>query len=170
MKNLDSVADPLTASNTYREILPNYNLNNHLLLRDGFKQLKIGMGFTQIRFYCLKKERGRVIHIMTSNNSMGTDVVNFFTVSNTLPRACGSFTRLPNDNSSLAQNCDKWGYPTKDRWGHALQLGDDHLFKRPFLWEGTRFYKIIPGNSKNLQCDDINDSLSLGDRWEVFVR
>ncbi|KAJ7382418.1 hypothetical protein OS493_035067, partial [Desmophyllum pertusum] len=88
---------------SYREMLPNYNSNNQFLLRNGFNQLKNDMGFTQIRFYCFKNETGRVFHIMTNKNTTRADVVKYFTESDTMPRACGSFTRLPDDNSSLAQ-------------------------------------------------------------------
>ena len=158
MKTLSSVQDTIVRSDSYKAILPKHSSNNHFLLRNGFKQLKQDIGFTQIRFYCFKKERGRVFHIMTNKNTKGANVVKFFTTSDTMPVACGSFSRLPNDNSSLAANCDKWGYPTANRWGHSAYRTDDRLFERPLTWPYTRFYRIS-GNP--YQCDDT---------WQIFVR
>jgi len=167
METLDSLQDDTVKSDSYNAILPKYSSNNQFLLRNGFKQLKQNMGFTQIRFYCFKKERGRVFHIMTKTNTKGANVVKFFTTSDTMPVACGSFTRLPSDNSSLAANCDKWGYPTANRWGHSAMLTDDRLFKRPLTWPYKRFYRI-GGNP--YQCDDGSEGMSLGDTWQIFVR
>ena len=131
METLNSSNDSSTESDSYRTILQAYTSNNQYLLRSGFNQLKQDMGFTQIRFYCFKNATGRAFHIMTNEDTNGTKVVNFFTTSDNIPVACGSFTRLPDDNSSLAVNCDKWGQPTKNRWGHASKLTNDRLFVRP---------------------------------------
>ncbi|KAK3746299.1 hypothetical protein QZH41_020076 [Actinostola sp. cb2023] len=71
------------------------------------------MGFNQIHFYCHKKSVDRVVSIMTKNNTAGQQAVRYFTdnafAKTTFPDACGSFDRLPEDTSILAQNCDKWG-------------------------------------------------------------
>ena len=170
MRNPDSLQDEIIQSDSYRGVLSNYSYNNQYLMRNGFKKLKQDMGFTQIRFYCFKKEIGRVFHIMTNKNSKGTDVVNFFTTSDTIPVACGSFTRLPDDNSSLAVNCDKWGVPTSNRWGQASFLTDDRLFKRPVVWRRTSFFQMV--NANTYRCDDKEKSISLprGDTWQIFVR
>ena len=168
MKDQNSMDMMEDQSNTYRKILPNYNTNKQYLLRNGFNQLKYDMGFTQIRFYCFKKKPGRVFHIMTNKNTEGADVVKFFTESETMPTACGSFTRLPDDNSSLAQNCDKWGFPNPDRWGHQTFLNDKRLFSRAMTWQIGRFYRFI--SKDPYSCDDIKEGMSLGDTWKVFVR
>ena len=171
MKDQDSPIDPVVESDSYREMLPNYNSNNQFLLRNGFNQLKNDMGFTQIRFYCFKNETGRVFHIMTNKNTTGADVVRFFTESDTMPRACGSFTRLPDDNSSLAQNCDKWGHPNPDRWGHGEKLFVNRLFKKPFTWASTRFFRFDGNANSPYNCDDSEGvAMSLGDIWQIFVR
>ena len=169
MKDANSLQDPAVNSDSYREILPNYNSNNQFLKRNGFNQLKIDMGFTQIRFYCFKKERGRVFHIMTNNNVSGANVVKFFTDSETMPEACGSFTRLPDDNSTLANNCAKWGYPNTNRWGHERNKNNRRLFFRPLLWDDTHYYILI---GDPLSCDDKKNGfdMSLGDTWNIFVR
>ena len=155
-------------SNSYKTVLPKYNSDRHYLLRDGFNQLKQDMGFTQIRFYCFKKTAGRVFHIMTNNNAKGANVVNYFTTSDTMPVACNSFTRLPDDKSLLAKNCDQWGNPTKNRWGHTSFVNDKRLFTRPLTWSWTRYYRLT-GNV--LHCDDTSSNpMSVGDIWQIFVR
>ena len=168
METFNSSNDSSTESDSYRTILSAYTSNNQYLLRSGFNQLKQDMGFTQIRFYCFKNATGRAFHIMTNEDTNGTNVVNFFTTSDNIPVACGSFTRLPDDNSSLAVNCDKWGQPTKNRWGHASKLTNDRLFVRPLTWSSTRFYRLKGGS--RYQCDDKTFPLSVGDIWQVFVR
>ena len=170
MKDQNSIDDPVVKSESYREILPKYNTNNQLLLRTGFNQLKNDLGFTQIRFYCFKKRVGRVLHIMTSTNSKGADVVKFFTNSNSIPRACGSFTRLADDNSRLAGNCGDWGYQPKNRWGHESFLKEDRIFKRPILIAFARYYSYAAATPYS--CDDNTKdvAMSLGDLWLIFVR
>ncbi|KAL9987399.1 hypothetical protein ACROYT_G001696 [Oculina patagonica] len=169
MRDANSLQDTVVESNSYREILPNYNSNSQFLLRNGFNQLKIDMGFSQIRFYCFKKERGRVLHIMTNKDTKGANVLKFFTNSNTIPEACGSFTRLPDDNSTLANNCANWGYPNRNRWGHQQRLNDFRLYRRPFMWP-YKCYFILTGSV--LYCDDELNRLgmSLGDIWQILVR
>ena len=171
MKDQNSMEDESNTSDSYRTILPNYNSNKQYLLRNGFKQLKDDMGFTQIRFYCFKKKPGRVFHIMANKNTKGANVVKFFTESETMPTACGSFTRLPDDNSSLAANCDKWGYMDYNRWGHQSSLTANRLFRRPIVWRLTRSYRFFDKlNPFPYACDDRDEDMSLGDTWKIFVR
>ena len=169
MRAPDSVLIEVVKSNSYRMILAEYGLNNRLLMREGFAALHEDMAFTQIRFYCFKKKPGRVFHIMTNKNSTGTDVVKYFTTSDDMPVACGSFTRLPDDNSSLAANCDKWGHPTLNRWGHRDYRKNHRLFSRPMAWRLELFYRIH--GTVYYKCDDnVNEDLSLHDTWKIFVR
>ena len=116
MKDPSSSQDAAVEFDSYREILPNYHINSQRLLRDGFNhwQLKSNMGLTQIRFYCYKKKRDGVFHIITNQNNRGGNVVKFFTESDTIPKACDSFTRLPDDNSTLSNSCSDWGFQTTD--------------------------------------------------------
>lgn len=135
--------------NSYREILSNYHSNNQYLLLDGFNQLRKDMGFTQIRFYCFKKKRGRVFHIMTNE---GAHVIRFFTISNPMLKACVTFTRPADDNSTLATNCDKWGFPDYNQWESKNVLSNDRLFSKPSTWRNNRFYRFI--HDTPYQCDD----------------
>ncbi|KAL9987343.1 hypothetical protein ACROYT_G001633 [Oculina patagonica] len=170
MRNANSLQDAAVNSNSYRKILPNYNSNKQYLFRNGFNQLKIDMGFTQIRFYCFKKKRGRVIHIVTNKDVKGANVVKFFTSSDTLRPACGSFTSFADDNSTLANNCGNWGSPANTNiWGHQSFLTDNRLYKRPFLWPYEHYFAFT---GSPLNCDDdLNEfDMSLGDIWQIFVR
>ncbi|XP_031559046.1 uncharacterized protein LOC116295393, partial [Actinia tenebrosa] len=100
--------------NTYR-IIGQYNNNDRSVLPTSKALLDIHqkMGFHQIHFYCYKKSVGRVVSIMTKNDTAGQHVIHFFMtlgeVSSVFPTACGSFDRLPEDTSILAQNCSLWG-------------------------------------------------------------
>lgn len=168
MKTANSLRDKTVESDTYQAILPMYNSNNHYLMRQGLSKLRNDMGFTQIRLYCFKKERGRVFHIMTNNNSKGYQVVSYFTTVSVFPKSCGSFTKLPDDNSALANNCDKWGYPSTNQWGHSSFKGNDRIFLRPLTWpNAARFYRLI---GSKYQCDDKDSKMSIGDSWQIFVR
>ncbi|KAL9961080.1 hypothetical protein ACROYT_G029961 [Oculina patagonica] len=169
MRDANSIQDATVNSESYREILPNYNSNYQFLLRNGFNQLKSDMGFTQIRFYCFKKKRGKVFHIMTNKDAKGTNAVKFFTTSDTMPQACDSFTRLPDDNSALANKCCDWGWQPTNRWGHPSNLNDKRLYTRPILWAYKRYFSF---SGDNLSCDDNTDDLamSIGDIWQIFVR
>ena len=175
MRDPSSSNDPTYESNSYQEILPKYNLNHQSLLRHGFSKLKTDMGFTQIRFYCFKKKTGSVFHITTSKNIKGTAVVDFFTVSDTMPEACGSFTRFSDDNSTLASICDEWGHPSYNRWGRRSYRTDERLFRRPLFRRGTNsnnmtFIYFRVSGSFPYGCDDSDMEVSLGDTWKIFVR
>jgi hypothetical protein len=62
--------------------------------------------FNQLRFHCFKKIPGRTFHVATKNNDLGDNVVKFFTAQiDKLPKSCGSFYPLPEDNSMLSRNC-----------------------------------------------------------------
>ena len=68
-----------------------------------------GLSFTQLRFYCSKKN-GRTFHVTTADNITGEAVVQYLSVQmDVQPISCGSFVRMENDNSRLAGVCQKWG-------------------------------------------------------------
>ncbi|KAK3750849.1 hypothetical protein QZH41_007652 [Actinostola sp. cb2023] len=107
------------------------------------------MGFHQIHFYCHKKSVGRVVSIMTKNNTAGQQVVRYFTddafAKTTFPDACGSFDRLPEDTSILAQNCDKWGKDSAgtvqvNKWGYYGKHGVGRVSYRPFAMHGATLH------------------------------
>ena len=80
--------------------------------------------FTQLRFFCHQKSNGKIFHIMTKRNPAGKAVVHYLIESSKKrPPACGSFEALPDDNSILAANCNKWGNDGRcsecNKWGRA---------------------------------------------------
>ncbi|KXJ23475.1 hypothetical protein AC249_AIPGENE7229 [Exaiptasia diaphana] len=134
------------------------------------QQLRLPMGFHQIRFRCHKYSTGRTFHIMTNNDTAGHKVLDHFLITATWPTACGSFVRLPDDTSILSRNCDKWGSNSigVNRWGREGHHGAFRIYNLPIFWEnklGVRFDSIQP-----YHCDDIIDTVSVGDIWELYFR
>ncbi|KAK2553981.1 hypothetical protein P5673_024686 [Acropora cervicornis] len=129
--------------------------------------------FTQLRFFCHQNSTGRIFHIMTKRNPAGKAAVHdLIESSKTRPPACGSFEALPNDNSVLAANCDKWGNNGRcsecSKWGDADKRSGYRLYNNPVFWKGKGYVNFYP---KYLACDGfINASLSKGDKWQLFVR
>ena len=139
-------------------------------------RLKDELGFKQIRFYCHKKKVGTVFHIMTNINPLGESVVQYFIDDNlisTRPHACGSFTILPDDNSTMSEDCSKLGWNgthADGKWTAVYARGGNRI------WQGVqrpadrhRFCSF----PKRRDCDDWEGgetSLSPGDTWAVFVR
>ena len=79
------------------------------------------------------------------------------------------FTRLADDNSTLAAKCDKWDYPSYNTWGHTLHLSDLRLFDKPAVWRNAIRVRFAGDAADEYDCDDDADSLSLGNTWQVFV-
>ena len=129
--------------------------------------------FTQLRFFCHQKSTGRIFHIMTKINRTGKAAVNYLIKnSTTRPPACGSFEALPDDNSILAANCNKWGNNGTcsecNKWGRAKNRNGYRLYFYPVFWKGKSYVNFYP---QYLACDGLrNASLSKGDIWQLFVR
>ena len=130
--------------------------------------------FTQLRFFCHQNSTGRIFHIMTKRNPAGKAVVHYLieSFSKTRPPACGSFEALPDDNSILAANCDKWGNNGRcsecNKWGNAANHNSYRVYSNPVFWKDKSYVNFYP---QFLACDGfINASLSKGDKWQLFVR
>ena len=138
-------------------------------------QLRKDMGFKQLRFYCHKKKVGTVFHIMTNTNPLGEAVVSYFAEETKPPRpqACGSYTVLPDDNSTLSQDCTKLGWNgthADGRWDDNSS-GDTHIYQamRRNGEKARLFYSFV----RKGKCDDRDGddaSLSHGDFWAIFAR
>ena len=91
--------------------ISNYKDNFLFVSKKAVKQLRELVSIKQLRWYCFKEKHGSIFHVMTKNDSAGYSVLDYFLL-NPDPRAkaCGSFIRLPDDNSTLSQNCAKWGH------------------------------------------------------------
>ena len=142
------------------------------------------MGFHQIHFYCHKKSVDRVVSIMTKNNTAGQQVVRYFTddafAKTTFPDACGSFDRLHEDTSILAQNCADWGKDSAgkvqvNKWGRNPVNGKARLVSQPIVIETSpaRGFGCMWGNPYRFYCDDSFASpqpYNVQDTWRISVR
>ena len=151
--------------------------NQMLLTKTAMNQLRTHMNFTQLRFHCKKQTTGRTFHITTAANSSGEAVVQHFSgQTDVLPNACGSFVKMNDDNSDLAEKCRKWGKENgkyrAGKWGHE-KFGEDRLYNHPAFYEqGAHWllgYTKYPGR---FECDDKENenSLSANDFWKVYAR
>ncbi|KAK3740602.1 hypothetical protein QZH41_009720, partial [Actinostola sp. cb2023] len=119
------------------------------------KAMKKDLGFNQIRFYCHKASVGRIFHVMTTLNAKGYDVIRYFLESpNPIVTPCQSFNALPDDNSTLARNCEQWG-TTKDasdmlinQWGNHKLLGYLVVRNSPFPTACSSFTRLPDDTSK----------------------
>jgi len=110
--------------------------------------------------------------VTTASNSTGEAVVQYFSgETDVQPDACGSFVRMENDNSKLAEVCRQWGYDGTSyyvgKWGHARD--QDRLFRYTAFVTGTYHWRL----DGIRMCDDTTPNLvavSSGDFWKVFVR
>lgn len=153
-----------------------YYKNNFLFVSiRAIEELRQAVNITQLRFYCFKKEQGSIVHVMTKNNSAGSSVLDYFLV-NANPRApaCGSFIRLPDDNSTLSQNCARWGHNGEgteaNEWGHYSHSGEWRLYREVIRWTGQKSFSLRPFSQ--FWCDDEADqnTVSPGDTWEIYAR
>ncbi|XP_067025242.1 uncharacterized protein [Acropora muricata] len=141
---------------------------------DALLRLQRLIKFTQLRFFCHQKSTGKIFHIMTKRNPAGKAAVHYLIESSSKPRppACGSFEALPDDNSVLAANCDKWGNKRRcskcNKWGDADHRNGYRLYNNPVFWKDKSYVNFHP---ESLACDGFsNASLSKGDIWQLFVR
>ena len=86
------------------------------------KKFQAILSFTQLKFYCKKQIPGRTFHVVTAANSSGQAVIQYFSdLTDALPKACGSFVRMDDDDSWLAETCHEWGAEENDievgKWG-----------------------------------------------------
>lgn len=172
-----------TESNLYLEDNPydfnslsNYKDHRQFFTGTALLQLRNEMGFKQLRLYCYKKRVGSVVHLMTNLNSLGEAVLKFFTdesVPSTQPQACGSYTLLPDDNSTLVENCTSLGWTDADgKWASKFLINKANRLMNVVLRRGE--YRRFYSKPKRRDCDDTDggdaSSLSPGDTWAIFVR
>ena len=98
-------------------------------------ELRTHLSFIQLRFHC-SKQQGRTFHVTTAANNTGEAVVQYFSgQTDVQPDACGSFVRMENDNSRLAERCRQWGFNGASyyigKWG-MVEIKIDYIF--PVLW------------------------------------
>ncbi|XP_028406453.1 uncharacterized protein LOC114528942 [Dendronephthya gigantea] len=137
--------------------------------------LRSKMSFNQLRFFCHKKNPGRVFDIATNKtNNLGQEVIKYFTAqTNTLPKSYGSYYRLPDDNSMLASQCSQWGREwgkfKVNKWHHSGYHVQDRLFDHT-AFVPAKFYWLIEKSGGRWECDDFKYPASKNDFWKIFVR
>ena len=105
-----SSSPQLSLETTYRGI-SNYNNNKTFLTTSAMHELRTHLAFTQLRFYCSKRQGPHTFHVITVTDSIGKAVVEYFSgQTDVQPVACGSFVTMENDNSELPGVCSEWGY------------------------------------------------------------
>ena len=161
-----------TAEKCYRGI-SNYHNNLMGITRKAMMQLRTHLNFTQLRFHC-SKQQGRTFHVTTAANSSGEAVVQYFSGrTDVLPNACGSFVRMEDDNSYLAQKCSKWGNDGPyyvGKWGHSKKKSGKRIFNHTAFVASK--YDWVAVNGVWL-CDDVGHNLLLissKDFWKIYVR
>ena len=106
---IDSPSSPQMSVETSYRGISSYHNNQAFLTKTAMNELRTHLSFAQLRFHC-SKQQGRTFHVTTVANSTGEAVVQYFSgQTNVQPDACGSFVRMENDNSLLAQVCSQWG-------------------------------------------------------------
>eukprot|EP00794_Sanderia_malayensis_P004399 gene4399-4987_t len=143
----------------------------------GLRSLQDLIHFDQLRFFCHKKSPGRTIDIATKKNNAGKAVVRYFTArTNAFPTACGSYSKMADDNSMLSQNCNDWGKDGAykvNKWG-LLGVGNTRLYDHPaFVYH--KYHWIVPFTTGGRwECDDYyktsSKQVSVGDAWKIFIR
>ena len=163
----------------YREI-SEFSNNNLAISSSALGNLREQMNFIQLRFLCRKKIPGRTFHIVTKRNTLGKLAVKFFTaVTTVIPKACGSFSSMGDDNSIMAKNCAKWGYEDGkyqvDKWSRGRLKVSNRLINFVSFIMGKA--KWIIGINGRWYCDDfiynkgaVQYVISAGDFWKIYVR
>lgn len=176
IKVISKSADLSSVNSPDYRVISNYDSRKQVSSA-GLLHLKADMGFDQIRLFCSKKSVGRVVDIITAQNTTGKFVVDYYTIDSikVQPKACGSYEVLPQDTSELVKQCSQWGCNKNrvcgiNRWGTFHSIGKSH-----------RLYGFTVGLNKkhsfrmtgNFACDDQSGSpepLSIGDIWAIYVR
>ncbi|XP_048587666.1 uncharacterized protein LOC116613155 isoform X2 [Nematostella vectensis] len=176
-----SLSSYLSTTSDYTGITDTAPINLHVNT-DGILQLQKDMGFDQIRFYCHKQANNKTFHIMTNKDDNGRKAVRcLIETVDPRPAACGSFTRLHDDNSILSRNCAKWGDTCDgtnncDFWGHTSYTLNMRLYLRAPWYVDPPPHGIVrtfgcQTGTLALWCDDhTNVNLIPGDKFAIYVR
>ena len=166
-----------TLADDYRQI-QEYKNNKLALSTYALRTLGTKFSFKQLRFFCRKKIPGRTFDIATATNSSGKHVVQYFTAqTNTLPKSCGSYYRLSDDNSVLPGECDEWGLRHSGEWNYYDNANKPSLAERLLdhpAFIGYKVHFVVQQSGGRWECDDWEHTagyaLSSGDFWKIFVR
>ena len=130
------------------------------------KTLRRIIGYTQFRFKC-HSNGSKLLHMETIKNSTGYRVVDCVTKGSSpdicdFP-SCGTFKRMPDDNSRIAQQCKDW------RW-RSDSDGSKWLMNHLMYIYGVTHWNVAVDD--RYECDDDVRQFKInnGDYWEVYVR
>ena len=159
---------PLTSQDNYRKI-GDFQSKALMLTSNALFELQKHLAFRQLRFHCYKPGV-RTFHVVTIANSTGESVIRYFTGQvEEFPKASGSFTRLPGDNSLLALRPADWG-----KEGSTYKVGKWSHQGRKALWNHAAFiagYAHWLLGSSRWECDDATSSPPpVGSFWKIYVR
>ena len=136
-------------------------------------ELSAHLPFTQLRFHC-SKQQGRTFHVTTVLNSTGEAVVQYFSdQTDVLPASCGSFVRMSDDNSHLAEKCEQWGYdgsPHVGKWSKDDVNGKRRMYNNPIFIEDEHQWRLV---KEQRLCDDSTTHFiqnSPDDFWKIYAR
>ena len=162
---------PQLSLETLYHRVDSYKSNNLVLSNSALNDLKAVMRFTRMRFHC-SKPGGSTFHIVTTGNSSGKAVIQYFTEQkNSMPDSCGSYIKLWDDNSDLANQCASWGRNNYGKyhvgkWGHQNK---HELYDHPAFIESAHHWIIFT----RWECDDYKPSPYSPPPetfWKIFVR
>ncbi|XP_048576265.1 uncharacterized protein LOC5506103 [Nematostella vectensis] len=130
--------------------------------------------FTQMRFVCHKQAVGRTLHIVTTPDSKGKAVVDYFSAkTDILPSACRSFTEGTGNNALLTGRCHRWGRDSSGAafvglWGHASLPNQVWRMYDHTMYEATMYHWVFKNGRHD--CDDTGSAKTDGDFWKIFIR
>ena len=167
----DSISQTLNSPETSYRKIDSYRNHSMIIASSAINELRSHVPFTQLRFHC-NKQHGCTIHMATAANSAGEAVIQYFTgQTETMPASCGPFLRMKDDNSFLAQQCDRWGRNDDGQfysgtWSHQ---GMRESYDHPAFIVNSYHWVTHPAVNR-WECDDFLIEPSSGDFWRVFVR
>ena len=161
----------LSVMTSYRGI-SDYHSNKMVITTSALKELYGDLHFQQIRFHCRKHGVGRTFHVVTSANSSGNAVVQYFSgLTDAFPDSCGSYVTTKDDDSELSKRCSEWNHGKSGKWSRSDGRWNStvqRLYNHAAWISGQHHWDLVMRNP--FECDDMGSSLSSGDFWKVFVR
>ncbi|XP_044184093.1 uncharacterized protein LOC122964529 [Acropora millepora] len=163
---------PIAPQDDYRKI-GDFQSKALILKNTALFELRKHLAFEQLRFHCYKPGI-RTFHVVTIANSTGESVIRYFTGQvEDFPKASGSFTRLPGDNSHLALHPADWG-----KEGPTYKVGKWSHQGMKSLWNCSAFIQNYAHwllEDPRWECDDYNPRSSapippVGSFWKIYVR
>ena len=159
---------PITPQDDYRKI-GDFQSKALMLTNNALFELRKHLPFKQLRFHCFKPGV-RTFHVATIANSTGESVIRYFTrQTQDFPKASGSFTRLPGDNSHLALRPADWG-----KEGGTFKVGKWSHQGKKVLWDCPAFIKDDAHwllERSRWECDDYLPPIPpVGSFWKIYAR